>query len=156
MFRHLHMPEQLAIEFICTFSRLEYALKSTEFALGNENRVEAWWDMFANTIHEQFIALDEPDLLAATNYILTSPPRKQVLENESLKFVPQQIDTNQKSTQQLILMVRTVRNNLFHGGKYCPNGEMEEGRNECLVKSSLIVLKACTSLHEQVSISFEL
>ncbi|KON61825.1 hypothetical protein BBL94_03460 [Vibrio parahaemolyticus] len=107
-------------------------------------------------MHEQFIALDEPDLLAATNYILTSPPRKQVLENESLKFVPQQIDTNQKSTQQLILMVRTVRNNLFHGGKYCPNGEMEEGRNECLVKSSLIVLKACTSLHEQVSISFEL
>ncbi|EGR0749060.1 TPA: hypothetical protein ACMDXS_004620, partial [Vibrio parahaemolyticus] len=120
------MPEQLAIEFICTFSRLEYALKSTKFALGNENRVEAWWDKFANTIHEQFIALDEPDLLAATNYILTSPPRKQVLENESLKFVPQQIDTNQKSTQQLILMVRTVRNNLFHGGKYCPNGEMEE------------------------------
>ncbi|EOX1293088.1 hypothetical protein ACPDLL_003737 [Vibrio cholerae] len=155
MFRHLHMPEQLAIEFICTFSRLEYALKSTEFALGNKNKVEAWWDKFANTIHEQFISLNDPELLAATNFILTSPPRKQVLENDSLKFVPQQIDPNQRSTQQLILMVRTVRNNLFHGGKYCPNGEREEGRNEYLVKSSLIVLQACIPLHEGVSTSFE-
>lgn len=31
-FRHLHMPAELACEFLAVFSRMEYALKATEYA----------------------------------------------------------------------------------------------------------------------------
>jgi hypothetical protein len=54
VFQHLHMPVALAIEFIAVFSRMEHALKSTGYALGNEGKVVPAWDKFANEINEQF------------------------------------------------------------------------------------------------------
>jgi hypothetical protein len=55
--------------------------------------------------------------------MLASPPRKQVLRDTGLDFEEQVIDGNQARAQQTLLMARTVRNNLFHGGKFLPNGE---------------------------------
>ena len=48
VFRHLHMPPELACEFLAVFSRMEYALKATRFQDGNEDRVSASWNRFAN------------------------------------------------------------------------------------------------------------
>jgi len=152
--RHLHMKPELAIEFIAVFSRMEYALKSTKFATGGEKRVEAAWDCFANKYDEKLLAIDEPDLKEAINFLLTQPPRKQVLQDGEVSFIDQVIDDKQKKTQQLILMIRTVRNNLFHGGKYLPTGENEVGRNRKLVESSLIVLGRCIDLDDAVMTSF--
>lgn len=52
-------------------------------------------------------------------------------------------------------MVRTIRNNLFHGGKYCPEGEQEAGRNHLLVQHGLNVLLACSKFDPEVRSSFE-
>lgn len=52
-------------------------------------------------------------------------------------------------------MIRTVRNNLFHGGKYLPDGEIEAGRNELLVKYSIIVLLASIKLNEKTYVSYQ-
>lgn len=139
LFRHLNIPADLA----------------TEFADGGPARVDPAWDRFANYVHERFTQLENEYLASSVKFLLEQPPRKQVLQNGRLEFIKQEIEHGQRSTQQLLKMVRTVRNNLFHGGKYSPDGEVEQGRNEQLVTASLDVLKQCRLLHEEVSSSYE-
>ena len=43
IFEHLHVRPELAMEFMAVFSRVEYALKSTRYAVGNDSRVDAAW-----------------------------------------------------------------------------------------------------------------
>lgn len=156
-FRHLHMPGELACEFLAVFARMEYALKATRFAIGNGGGVSASWDRFANEVDEHFYAEASEDLSGAVEYLWNSPPRKQVLtEDNRVTFCDFVIDPDQCELQQLLLMVRTVRNNLFHGGKHLPGGEMEPGRNEALVRSSLVVLRECAQRVADVRESYEL
>lgn len=155
MFRHLHMPPELAAEFLAVFSRMEYALKVTTYAVGNDSKVDANWDKFANTVNDAFMAVADADVVAAREFLLANPPRKQVLNNGKVDFKDHVIDEAQRPTQQVLLMVRTIRNNLFHGGKYLPNGEQEPGRNKELVTHALRVLLACSALDKDVQLSFE-
>jgi len=155
IFRHLHIPHELACNFLSVFSRIEYALKSTGFAIGDNKSVEPAWDIFANEIDEKLFQINDTELQQAIEYILENPPRKQVIENERIIFINQTIDSSQKNTQQLLLMIRTVRNNLFHGGKYLPDGEIEAGRNEFLVNYSLIILRNCIQINTRVYASYQ-
>lgn len=155
LFRHLHFDPGLAVEFLAVFSRMEYALKVGGFAVGNDTGVDPNWDVFANSVNAAFMAIADADVVEARNYLLQSPPRKHVLLGDQLGFADQKIDPKQAPTQQVIRMVRTVRNNLFHGGKYLPDGEQEPGRNEKLVQASLRVLRACAVLDHRVQMNFE-
>jgi hypothetical protein len=154
---HLHMPPRLAFEFLAVFSRMEYALKATgTYAMdGGRGKAAANWDTFANRIDKMFCALADQDLKVAVDYLLNKPPRKQVYEKGTVRFRDQKIDKAQATTQQTLLMVRTVRNNLFHGGKYLVGDEKEAGRNEALVTHSLRVLEACFPLDESVRANYE-
>ena len=154
-FKHLHMSPELACEFLAVFSRMEFALKATEYASDNEGGVVACWDRFANDIDEAFGKITDNEFNAAVDYLLAQAPRKQVLKDGVLTFQDQAIDQNQRRAQQALLMVRTVRNNLFHGGKYLPGGEKEQGRNEVLVRHSLTVLRHCVRLNENVRQCYE-
>ena len=154
-FRHLNMPPDLAMEFISVFSRMEHALKSTGYAIGSESKVEAAWDKFANEINDKFIQIDKAEVVSAKRFILDYPPRKQVLVKNRVEFRDQEVDSKQREAQQVLRFVRTVRNNLFHGGKYLPNGELEPGRNQLLVEKSLTLLTACLELHPRVMQSYE-
>ncbi|CAH9066373.1 hypothetical protein PSEHALCIP103_03573 [Pseudoalteromonas haloplanktis] len=156
VFRHLHMPPELACEFLAVFSRMEYALKATRFQDGNEDRVSASWNRFANEADDIFDESSSDDLQEAVNYMTSKPPRKQVLvEGRRVEFRDFTKDANQRQLQQLLLMVRIVRNNLFHGGKHLPTGENEAGRNEMLVRHSLSILRACSILLPDVRESYE-
>ena len=155
IFRHLHMPPELAVQFQAVFSRMEYALKVGGFAVGNEAKVDANWDKFANTVNDVFMAITDPAVVQAREFLLQQPPRKQVLKEDKVDFKDQVIDKDQRPAQQVLLMVRTIRNNLFHGGKYLPNGEQEPGRNKDLVAHALCVLLACSTLYDDVRFSFD-
>lgn len=147
------MPRELACEFLAVFSRMEYALKATPpYVAGDGNRADALWDRFANAIDAAFAAIPQEDnqFWGAVDYLLNHPPRKQVLHGGALTFKDQVLDKRQTQAQQTLLMVRTVRNNLFHGGKHYPDGELEPGRNERLVRSSLEILKRTSTLSSDV------
>lgn len=65
-FRHLHMPAELTCEFLAFFSRMEYALKATNYAAENEGKVTKLWDRFANAIGEDLdksLTINSPPLL---------------------------------------------------------------------------------------------
>ena len=155
VFQHLHLPPELAIEFMAVFSRFEHALKSTNYAIGNMNRVDAAWDRFANDIDARFNKIQDAHLAQCVDFLMEKPPRKQVFDGNTTRFRNQTADPNQRKTQQLLRFVRTIRNNLFHGGKYLPNGEVEVGRNKKLVESALYVLQICVRIDPHVLNSFE-
>ena len=156
VFRHLHMPYELACEFFAVFSRMEYALKATRFPAGNDRHVYADWEAFANEANRQFHSSMSKELKDAVAYLRDAPPKKQMLnEMHQVRFVDFPHEEHRCELDQLLLMVRCVRNNLFHGGKHLPDGEKVPGRNEVLVKHALTIIKVCISILPDVKESYE-
>ena len=95
------------------------------------------------------------DVIDAVKFLLDQPPRKQVLSGTRVEFRDCLPDENLPQVVQVLLMVRRVRNNLFHGGKYLPEGKTEAGRDERLVACSMQVLKYCLNMAPEVQVSYE-
>lgn len=119
----LNIPQNLVLEFLATFSRFEYALKKSGYVDGNEKKVSAAWDGFANDV-----AKLEAELLGkvldSCPYLQRHPPKKQVLKDGALHWLERQ-GTSGSAIGDVLLSVRTVRNNVFHGGKF-PDGPISE------------------------------
>ncbi len=62
--------------------------------------------------------------------------------------------TQVNDTDLLLLYVRRVRNNLFHGGKFNGNWFAPQ-RSEELLKSSIIVLRRALEMNANVKQAFE-
>ncbi len=128
--------------------RYEFALKAAGLAHGEDATPS--WDRYANTIDAGLARLNSPELTAAIDYLLTQPPKKQVLDGGRLQWRDAPPDPNQSRAAQVLLMVRRVRNNLFHGGKFIPGGD----RDQVLVNHALVVLQSCLPLNADVSAAY--
>lgn len=127
----------LAFELFQTFARVEYSLKASGFHNG-DGKAEASWDKFANSIDGKLEA--DPKSRDAVAYMQASPPKKQMIVSGLLEWQP--VSPNPNLTKELLLCVRRVRNNLFHGGKF--NGHwFAPDRSEELLKHSLSILESC-------------
>ncbi len=140
----LNVPRELTLEFLGTFARFEYALKRAGYVRGDDKQVSADWDRFAREI----AALDPTTLapvLGCCQYLQEHPPKKQVLIDRRLQWVLRQGSCG-SAVGEILLNVRTVRNNVFHGGKF-PDGPVDEPlRDEQLVTECLAVLKSLLGL----------
>lgn len=152
----LGIDKELIVEFLLVFARFEYALKrNPRYARDNGTGVSPYWDRFASDVSASFEGLQEKGLSEAIQYLITHPPKKQVLKRngvlgwECIPSVSCRLDN-------LLLSVRTTRNNLFHGGKFPPpDGPLEEpARNETLLRSCLAILRSCLGLDEGVRMQF--
>lgn len=146
LIQELNAPNDLVLEFFLTFARFEYALKRSGFTIGDKTQVSADWDRFARELAQS----DGPTLapvFTCSEYLKNNPPRKQVLnDHNQLAWIhPARTLTD---LQNLLLDVRTVRNNAFHGGKFpIPAGPVDEPlRDRKLIEDCLAVLKACLLL----------
>ena len=139
----------VATTFFRTFARFEYALKATGFHRG-EGRTTPNWRKFAESESVRNILGNPADngLKAAIEYILAHPPKEQVVRDGILTWNESPPQTNLQS--DLILMyVRRVRNNLFHGGKF--NGRwFEPERSKELLMHSLTILERCRAASHEV------
>lgn len=132
--------DELAIEMFRTFARFEYALKAAGFH--NEGGdAKPNWRSFAESIPALFENPADAQLRAALAYLLEHPPKKQVIANGVLAWSEEPPNTDLHADRVLIY-VRRVRNNLFHGGKF--NGRwFEPQRSELLLRHCLTILRAC-------------
>ncbi|MDP3441479.1 MAG: hypothetical protein Q8T08_01345 [Ignavibacteria bacterium] len=155
-----YIPENnrdLVITFIIVFSRFEYALKAEGFINGDENGVTANWDTFANSIREHFQPNRTRELQTSVKFLHQSPPRKQIkLENNQLGWSQPRNLENQPQLHELLLSVRTIRNNLFHGAKFQEIFQENQSidRNQLLLQYSLVVLNECLRLSPQIQQTF--
>lgn len=139
----MHVPPDLTLEFLATFARFEYALKRAGYASGNEQSVQPYWNKFGKDL-----ATQEEDVLAsvygAAEYLEQHPPMKQVLENNELGWA--RLNSERTRIERMLFDLRTVRNNLFHGGKFSTGPVDEPSRDEQLIRSCLAILDALLTI----------
>ena len=138
----------ITVQFFITFSRTEYSLKAARF-MPNKKAAEADWTAFASEIHADFSALQNEVVKRAVRFILENPPKKQINENGIISWSSNKPE-HENETDLLLLLVRRIRNNLFHGGKF--NGHwFEPERSGDLIEAGLIVLNACREVSPKVA-----
>ncbi|TCL62527.1 hypothetical protein [Rhizobium sp. BK251] len=105
-----------ADELFRIFARFEFALKMVGYAKMSGSIVNILWNDFANSkpIGETFFAQVSGSGICPL--LLTDPPKADRIENGHYDFEDQA--KKPETAAELLLMVRRVRNNLFHGGKY--------------------------------------
>ncbi|MEW8437305.1 MAG: hypothetical protein AB2689_04025 [Candidatus Thiodiazotropha taylori] len=144
MTRHKHLDD-LANELFHVFSRTEYSLKAAGFNNG-DGAAEANWRKFALVVEGFVAAPTSQQLKEAIDFVLSEPPKKQVIRHGVIEWEVSEPTTDSQA-DKLLIYVRRVRNNLFHGGKF--NGHwFAPERSEALLKNSLIIL---SSLVESVA-----
>lgn len=96
-------------------------------------------------------------VLNCCEHLRRNPPRKQVLRQGQMAWSESR-DAALSEIEQLLVDIRRVRNNLFHGGKFPnPDGRVAEvARNEQLLKDSLAALNEILGLSgaDQVKLKF--
>jgi len=140
--------------FFKLFSQFEYCLKITGYCTtGRSNEAKPDWTTFAKALEHQLMDSTDAAVQEAVKYMLDDPPKKQVFEEKKLdwrKVAPQTDDDNDR----ILIYVRRVRNNLFHGGKF--NGRfLDPDRSFDLLKHSEAILMECIFNSEQMLEAYE-
>ncbi|MGR6772086.1 hypothetical protein ACU36R_10695 [Pectobacterium brasiliense] len=137
----------LCFEFFMEFARYEFCLKMTGLTQGDGN-AKANWDRYALEVEKIIASPGTTELAGAIDYILTYPPKKQIVRGGVLSWDETPIQGRNRA-QQVFLLIRRIRNNLFHGGKF--NGRwFEPERSELLMQHALTILQACARSHAGV------
>lgn len=133
---------QLAVAFFQEFARTEYALKASGWIrAGRNDDAHPDWDRFAREVGDRVLATLRHRGSYAADYILNHPPRKQVVRNGQLEWADSPL-LDRTDKERLLLLVRRIRNNLFHGGKF--NGRwFQPERSHELISNGLDILHAC-------------
>lgn len=119
------------------FCILEYKLKKYGFVRGNPRQNPGIdWERYVNEVLDErlFNQLSSNPLVSQ---MIEKPPKKQLLNDErKVIWEPQELPEN---LNELLLCVRRVRNNLYHGGKF--NGTwFDENRSSFLLEASIMIL----------------
>lgn len=147
--------DALAGSLFFEFARMEYALKAAGYLRWPDGDAEPDWTRFAVGIENEFSALLDSDasLRDAVEGFTAKPPRKQVVHNGQLGWADAPV-VGGPTTDRLLVYVRRVRNNLFHGGKFGGRW-LDPERSEFLIPSCLIILRACRQVAPDVRNAYE-
>jgi len=147
---------RIAWEFFVFFSRFEYALKRDErYLKPGTGRAEPNWGRFGADYAEAFNSDASPELAAAVRYYLKSPPWKQLRENGEMKWSePNYHDGHEPLLIWLLSVIRIVRNNLFHGGKFPLIPISDPSRDRDLLAYAIAILDVCLRLDQRVHNQF--
>lgn len=151
----LTMDEQLhdrATEMFRLFARFEYALKATGFHNGRGD-AKPDWRAFAASVAPHFEKIEDAILEEAVAYIQAHPPKKQVIKDGLLEW-DESLPETDLEVDRLLIYVRRVRNNLFHGGKF--NGHwFAPERSDFLLRHSMTILRACLNASPALKEAFD-
>lgn len=148
------------LEFFIFFSRFEYALKSSGFLRSAGQNAEPDWREFAKAIDCAFLrkVSEQEHLTRAVDYLRNYAPKKQVVDKGTHGAKPRLTwkgITVPQDTSGLLVLVRRVRNNLFHGGKFCGGHLKDAARDAKLLSNSVVILEACLATCSSVKKCFD-
>lgn len=148
------LARDLLLDFFAMFSAFECALKRNGFLRKTEEGAiaEPNWDKFASSIRDTFPGQStaRSDALHV-EYLKKKPPKKQVVAADGMLTW---VDAHQKhlsDAESIIWSVRTIRNNLFHGGKYPGLPIDEPARDERLMTASIVCLAMAAKCNPTIS-----
>jgi hypothetical protein len=150
----LQFDHKLVLSFFMEFARFEYALKRSGFLRKGIKDAKPDWNSFAAWIRAH--PSNTQSLRAAGQLLMTRPPKKQVVVGGALSWEECARDTGDTDEAYLLRLMRVVRNNLFHGGKFpYPDGPVQDiARDRELLTAGLDILRACRTLAPQLESFF--
>ena len=128
---------QLAFEFFFSFSRFESALKENGFLKSKKPGVRAdpSWELFVLQWERGYTSS-----ASAQSLIALSPQTQVVAEGGRLDWTPTVPKDSMSELGVVVLMLKTVRNNLFHGAKHgAANWDDLERTSELMVSATSIL-----------------
>ncbi len=137
------------LDFFWRFSVFECALKRAGFLRENQNRsiAEPDWERFGESLKGRFDPEPIPGFGGAVERLRKLSPHSQVVEDGQLRWRPVNQGSGEPEEKYVIRLLKTVRNNLFHGGKY-PDGPIAEvSRNREILGAAISVLRGLYELH---------
>ena len=143
--------------FFAVFSRTECALKRSGFLrAGSHGQAEPDWNRYSDNIAPGLASLDDAAFVEQRDYLLSNPPRRQVPDGPSVKWTSNPQRNDETDARYLMRVVRDVRNNLFHGGKYPhPDGPIAElARDRRMIDAAMTVLRMSLGLNGRVATVF--
>lgn len=149
------VSKDLLFEFFINFAKFEFALKTSGFAKGNERGASPHWDKYAQSIKEIFDKTKNDNLLEAIDFFLINPPWKQVLINGAMDWDASLPENVLSEIEKVLILIRRVRNNLFHGGKFNFDIPGDKERTINLLSYSIAILKECLQLSPDVKYNFD-
>lgn len=144
-----HPDFELASRFFILFSRFEYSLKRSGYCKADKDIAEADWSLFANLIADKLFLNDTVEFKQAAEYMKLRPPSRQ-MRDMTWKVKECKVNSPVGESRWLIDSVRTIRNNLLHGGKYPLIVIDEPARNQLLLQHSMEVLYAFLACDQNV------
>ena len=146
------LDRELVLEFFWKFSVFECALKREGFLRADRNRgAQPDWGKFGQSIRGRFGEVHANGFQDGLRTLIRASPRRQVVRGGQLGWQPIQQQGEESEEEFALRLVKTARNNLFHGGKY-PDGPVEEvARNKEILRAALGVLQCCYELHPGVA-----
>lgn len=143
--------DALAFEFFREFARCECCLKAVGFRK-NDVVAQPDWDAFAQTVRQTIEEPTDHKVVAAVQYFSKHPPKKQVVKDGELAWSAQS-PLSEPTAQEILVLLRRVRNNLFHGGKFNGNWFAPQ-RSEELLTHGLVLLRACIAGNDKMKKAF--
>lgn len=148
VYEQVDFDRELVFKFFIVFSLFEYALKRARFR-NESGDVMPDWEKFAREIENRFDRQASPEIEEAVDYLLNKPPKRQVV-NGTLIWQERTRPTGKTDYEWLSLIIRAVRNNLFHGGKFI----YERPRDTLLIQHSLTILEAWAQADNRIIRAF--
>ncbi len=148
----------LVLAFFRIFSRFEYAQKASGLVVqGRFGEAAPDWNSYTRQLRGHFQGVQDQRFVDACAYLRNDPPRKQVISNNRLRWQNSRPGPGDYDERYLLRLVRTIRNNLVHGGKM-PFGvgpDPDAARNRRLLEVGMVVLEQSISLSPRLRRSYE-
>ncbi|WLB84511.1 hypothetical protein [Bradyrhizobium elkanii] len=132
----------LAFDFFYWFSRFEFALKEKRFLKDNTvgARAEPDWDKFVKAHRGAY------GVSPAAHALLVEKPRRQIVGDPDHGFEDVPFSPNTADLDRVVAYAKTVRNNLFHGGKHGHDQWDDPARMRRLLGLTITVLGELAAL----------
>jgi hypothetical protein len=144
----------LEFRFFKVFSRFEYALKRSGFVEeGKYCEASPAWNKYEDELKGRFATVQDEHFRNACAYFKKEPPKTQIVRQKSLDWQNTLLREGEFEEAYILRLVRAVRNNLFHGGKYPdPVGPIKDvARNDKLLEHAITILEQCLALSCKVN-----
>lgn len=133
----------LAFDFFYWFSRFEFALKEHKYLKSHTAGANAdpGWGEFVKKWEGKYSTSAEAIAL------MTAKPEQQIVAaNHDLEWKTVDLTACKSDLARVVRLLKTVRNNLFHGGKHGGAGWDDPKRTEMLLSYGRAVLDQLASL----------
>ena len=143
--RHDDIPKDVreqAFDFFYWFSRFEFALKERGYLRRSTegSTAEADWKAFVKKWEEKYTVTD------AAKVLIAQKPQRQVVGPGELQFRDVGFDDKPSDLGKVVRLAKTVRNNLFHGGKHGSQSWDDPERMKTLLPLVITVLNEFAEL----------